>query len=216
MHRQSGPALLSAGQWTKKLLFIFKKEADDLCVRCGEAPEHLQHRLWDCKCNATHRAALNAAVPRASGFPGTLPPTTARTGVAPKGWTQLRRTEYAALLDYLWCVSADATTALARDFRDLPPCLPFAYDAAQATRSMRTPFVVSSAPMPLPRRLRGPKPPPIGPSICGWQLHSWRGWFGLRRLGMLCFLPRRLLYFARWPHLSTWASCSRPVCFQIL
>ena len=162
MHRQSGPALLSAGQWTKKLFFITKKEADDLCVRCGEAPEHLQHRLWDCKCHAPYRATLNAAVPRACGFPGTLPPTTARTGIAPKGWTQLRRTEYAALLDYLWCVSADATIVLARDFRDLPPCLPFAYAAAQAARSMRTPFVVSSSPMPLPRRLRAPKPPPIG------------------------------------------------------
>ena len=30
---------------------------------------------------------------------------------------------------------------------------------------MRTPFLVSSAPMPLPRRLRDPKPLPIGPSF---------------------------------------------------
>ena len=157
MHRQSGPALLCAGQWTKKIFYIIENEPDDLCVRCGAAPEHLMHRLWDCSCNAPYRAVLNATVPGARRFPASLPPTTARTGIAPKGWDLLRRDEYAALLNYLWCVTADATTVLARDFRDLPKCLPFAYDAEQAARSMRTPFVVSSAPMPLPRRLRDPK-----------------------------------------------------------
>ena len=157
MHRQSGPALLSAGQWTKVHLHIAKLEDDDLCVRCGDAPEFLQHRLWDCKCNAPYRAKLNAAVSRARDFPSSLPLSIARTGIAPKGWSLLSLPEYAALLDYLWCVSADATIALARNHRDLQPALPFAYDAVQAMRSIKIPFLVSSAPMPLPRRLRDPK-----------------------------------------------------------
>lgn len=71
-----------------------------------------------------------------------------------KNWDVLSINEYAELLNYLWCASADATTALARQFRDLAETPPFAFDVEQATASLTNPFKCSSAPMKLPRQLR--------------------------------------------------------------
>ena len=104
----------------------------------------------------SHRQRLHQLVPRARPFPEALPTTMARSGIPPKGWQGLAPDEFSHLLDYLWCVSADATTALAREFRDLPRSSPFAYDAAQVKASQVNPFVCPSAPMRLPRRLREP------------------------------------------------------------
>ena len=156
MHRQSGPALLTCGQWTKAVLFTARKAKDAICVRCRSAPEDLAHRLWQCEANRSYRQRLHQLVPRARAFPEALPTTMARSGIPPKGWQGLAPDEFSHLLDYLWCVSADATTALAREFRDLPRSSPFAYDAAQVKASQVNPFVCPSAPMRLPRRLREP------------------------------------------------------------
>ena len=49
MHRQSGPSLLWAGQWSKMGLVVARLAEDGICPRCKEAPENLVHRLWCCR-----------------------------------------------------------------------------------------------------------------------------------------------------------------------
>ena len=69
VHRQSGPSLLCAGQWSKTELFVARLAEDGICPRCKEAPENLMHRLWNCWANEQYRFQLNSLVPAASSFP---------------------------------------------------------------------------------------------------------------------------------------------------
>ena len=107
--------------------------------------------------------------------------------------------EFKCFLNYLWCCTADGTTALAREYREMPEAPQFAFDRVQAEKSMITPFLVPSAPMPLPRSLRprrlkspGSRVPldpeccylyvdgsyeptaENSPEKCGWRLHVVR------------------------------------------
>ena len=43
MHRQSGPSLLFAGQWSKMGLVVARLADDGLCPRCKVSPENLMH-----------------------------------------------------------------------------------------------------------------------------------------------------------------------------
>ena len=80
--------------------------------------------------------------------------------------------EFECLLNYLWCCAADGTTALAREYREMPEAPPFAFDRVQAEKSMIVPISVPSAPMPLPRSLRPRRrktpgsPVPHDPECC--------------------------------------------------
>ena len=53
MHRQSGPSLLCAGQWSKTGLFVVRLAEDRICPSCQEAPENFMHRLWCCRASST-------------------------------------------------------------------------------------------------------------------------------------------------------------------
>ena len=120
MHRQSGPSLLCAGQWSKTGLVVACLAEEGLCPRCKEAPENLMHRLWTCWANEQYRLQLNSLVPAAVSFPDSLPHTLARTGIPPAGWDVLSLEEFKRFLNYLWCCAADGTTALAREYRGMP------------------------------------------------------------------------------------------------
>ena len=81
MHRQSGPSLLCAGQWSKMGLLVALLAEDGICPRCKEAPENLMHRLWYCRAIDQYRVQLNSLVPAAVSFPESLLHTLARTGI---------------------------------------------------------------------------------------------------------------------------------------
>ena len=118
MHRQSDLSLLCAGQWSKMGLVVARLAEDGLCPRCKEAPENLLHRLWSCRANEQYRLQLNSLVPAAVSFPDTRPRTLARAGIPPAGWDMLSPEEFKCLLNCFWCCAADATTALAREYRE--------------------------------------------------------------------------------------------------
>ena len=188
MHRQSGPSLL--WRWT------VVKDGIACCTfaRRWYLPEmHGEmHRLWYCRANDQYRVQLNSLVPAAVSFPELLLHTLARTGIPPAGWDVLSVEEFECLLNYLWCCAAGGTTALAREYREMPEAPPFAFDRVQVEKSMIVPFSVPSAPMPLPRSLRPRRrktpgsPVPydpeccylyvdeISPEKCGWGLHVVR------------------------------------------
>ena len=105
-----------------------------------------------CRANEQYRVQLNSLAPSAVSFLDSLPHTLARTGIPPAGWNLLSLEEFKCLLNFLWCCAADGTTA---PYRRLPEAPPFAFDRVQAERSTITPFLVPSAPMPLPRSVRG-------------------------------------------------------------
>ena len=203
MHRQSGPSLLCAGQWSKMGLVVACLAEDGICPRCKEAPDNVMHHLWYCWANEQYRLQLNFVVPAAASFSGLLASLSlARAGIPPAGWDVFSLEEFKCLLNYLWCCAADGPTALAGESRGLPEAPPFAFDRVPAERSMITPFWVSSAPMPLPRPLRPRRrktpgsPVPFDPDCCylyvdgsyepavedspekcGWGLHVVRARF---------------------------------------
>ena len=80
MHRQSGPALLFAGQWSETGLFVEGLAEDGICPRCKKAPRNLMHRLWSCRENEQYRLQLSSLVLAAVSFPDSRPHTLARTG----------------------------------------------------------------------------------------------------------------------------------------
>ena len=127
---------------SQALLVVARLAEDGLCPRCKEAPENLMHRLWSCRANEQYRIQLNSLVPAAVSFPDSLPHTLARTRIPPAAWDVLSLKGFQCLLNYLWCCAADGTTALAREYRELPEAPPFAFDRVQAERSMITPFLV--------------------------------------------------------------------------
>ena len=139
LHRQSGPSLLCAEQWSKMGLVVARLAEGGLCPRCKEAPENLMHHLWYCRANDQCRLQLNSLVPAAASFPDSLPHTLARTGIPPAGWDVLSLEEFKCLLNYLWCCAADGTTAMAREYWGLPEALPSAFDRVQAEKTMITP-----------------------------------------------------------------------------
>ena len=91
MHRQSGPSLLCAGEWSKMGLVVARLADGGLCPRRKEAPENLMHRLWYCRANEQFRVQLNSLVPAAVSFPDSLPHTLARTLTPPAAWDVLSR-----------------------------------------------------------------------------------------------------------------------------
>ena len=117
MHRQSGPSLLCAGQWSMMGLVVAGLAEDGICPRCKEAPENHMHRLWTDRANGQYRLQSNSLVPAAVSFPDSLPYTLARAGIPPAGWGVLSLEEFKCLLNYLWCCAADGTTALAREWQ---------------------------------------------------------------------------------------------------
>ena len=86
-----GPALHSAGQWTRMRMYIAGLVDDATCVRCNSAPETLEHRLWHCPADAVRRRALISAVAdeRRHLIPLRLPNCLRRCGVVPANspWT---------------------------------------------------------------------------------------------------------------------------------
>ena len=74
--------------------------------------------------------------PAAVSFLDSLPHTLARTGIPPAGWDVLSLEEFKCLLNYTWCRAADGTTALAREYREMPEAPPFAFVRVQAEKSM--------------------------------------------------------------------------------
>ena len=155
MHRQSGPSLLCAGQWSKMGLAFACLAEDGLCPRCKEAPENLMHRLWSWWANEQYRVQLNSLVPAAVSFPDSLAHTLARTGIPRAGWDVLSLEEFKCLVNFLWCCAADGTTALAREYREMLEAPPFAFDRVQAEKSMTGPFSVHSVLRCLCRGRRG-------------------------------------------------------------
>ena len=127
MHRQSGPCLLCAGQWSKTGLFVARLAEDGICPRCKDAPENLMHRLWYCRANEQNRFQLNSLVPAAVSFLDSLPHALARTGIPLAGWDVLSLEEFKCFLNYLWCCVADDTMALAREYRAMPEAPPFCF-----------------------------------------------------------------------------------------
>ena len=120
MHRQSGPSLLCAEQWSKIGLVVARLADVVSCPKCKEAPVDLMHRLWTCWANKQYRSRLNSLVPAAASFPDSLPRTLARTGIPPTGLDVLSLEEFTCLLNYLWFCAADGTTALGREYKGLP------------------------------------------------------------------------------------------------
>ena len=70
MHRQSGPSLLCAGQWSKTGLLVARLAEDGICPRCEEAPENLVHRLWYCRAKEQYRVQFELVGPGNCQFPG--------------------------------------------------------------------------------------------------------------------------------------------------
>ena len=114
----------------------------------------------------------NSLVQAAVSFPDSLRHTLARTRIPPAGWDVLSLEEFTCFLNYLWCCTADGTTALAREYQVVHEAPPFAFDRVQAEKSMIVPFSVPNAPMHLPLSLRPQRrktpgsPLPYDPECC--------------------------------------------------
>ena len=101
MHRQSGPSLLCAGEWSKMGLLVARLAEDGICPRCKEAPENFMHRLWCCQANGQYRVQLNSFFPAVVSFPDSLLHTLGHTGIPPAGWDVLSLEEFKCLLNFL-------------------------------------------------------------------------------------------------------------------
>jgi hypothetical protein len=112
-----GTTLMSAGQWTSVRLHRAGKVAVPTCVRCGEQPETLGHRLWLCPKDADLRASLarHLVVPVCYRE---LPACLRRAALIPAN-TWLVPSDANHIVSYLYAVSRRATLGLLRTHRDL-------------------------------------------------------------------------------------------------
>ena len=124
MHRSCGPSLLTGGMWTKCRLHLAGLASDNLCTRCGEAPEDLLHRLWRCSANEPFRAARIPNLALVDGLPIGIPMSLARCAVVPHGCS-FNADVLVSILDYLWLCAEDATSCLARSYRNLSHRMPW-------------------------------------------------------------------------------------------
>ena len=108
----------------------------------------------NCLLHVWQEMVSNSLVQAAVSFPDSLPHTLARAGIPPSSWDVLSLEEFTCFLNYLWCCTADGTTALAREYQVVHEAPPFAFDRVQAEKSMIVPFSVPNAPMHLPLSLR--------------------------------------------------------------
>ena len=108
-----GPSLLTGGQWTAGKLFLSRLSVSSACVRCGCSFETLSHRLWECPDDSAERAELYSKLRPEVILPNCLK----RCGLAPVN-TYLTQSEVCLAQQYLLCVAAKATRALALEHPD--------------------------------------------------------------------------------------------------